>query len=65
MASTVTVEKQIVPTKKARVVCYVDQSVKEVIDRLAYEEGRSISNFVEQLLKKISEEASDDSERSS
>jgi len=44
------------PTDKARVVTYVDPSVKRVLDKIASAEMRSLSNLVEKVLTEFAEE---------
>ncbi|HEY9876867.1 MAG TPA: ribbon-helix-helix protein, CopG family [Leptolyngbyaceae cyanobacterium] len=39
------------PTNKAKVGTYIDQELKEELERLAELESRSVSNFVELLIK--------------
>lgn len=46
-----------VTTEKKRLTIYVDQSVKEDIEKLAKAEDRTASNFVEVTLKKVIAEA--------
>lgn len=41
-----------VPTDKIRVSTYIDNSLKEDAEKLAEFQGRSLSNFIEQLIKK-------------
>lgn len=42
-------------TDKKRVSVYVNEDLKEKIEKLATLEGRSVSNYIEQLLKKEAE----------
>jgi macrodomain Ter protein organizer (MatP/YcbG family) len=39
------------PTDKKKIQAYLDESVKKLLALEAMKEGRSISNFVEQLIK--------------
>lgn len=49
-------EQSSVVTKKQRVVFYIDRSTKELLGRLAEEDNRSLSNWLENLvLKEIKE----------
>ena len=40
-----------VATDKTRVSAYVPEDLKEKAEQLAADEGRSLSNYIEQLLK--------------
>ena len=44
-------------TGKAKIMTYCDQGVKAKIEQLAENQNRSVSNFVELLLKKAIAEA--------
>jgi predicted transcriptional regulator len=46
-----------VPTDKARVATYIDEELKQKLEKLAALEDRSVSNFLERLLKQIIEQA--------
>jgi hypothetical protein len=46
-----------VPTDKARVAAYIDWELKEKLEALAALEDRSVSNFVERLIKEAVSEA--------
>lgn len=46
-----------VPTDKARVATYVDEELKQKLERLAALEDRSVSNFLERLIKQVIEQA--------
>lgn len=46
-----------VPTDKAKVATYIDQELKEKLERLAASEDRSVSNFLERLIKQAVEQA--------
>ncbi|MCU0567916.1 MAG: hypothetical protein MUF49_15110 [Oculatellaceae cyanobacterium Prado106] len=39
------------PTEKARVATYIDHELNEKLKRLAQMEDRSVSNFLERLIK--------------
>lgn len=41
-----------VATDKARISTYVDQELKALAEIAAEQEGRSLSNYLEQLIKK-------------
>lgn len=42
---------QEVPTDRARVAAYIDWELKEKLEALAALEDRSVSNFIERLIK--------------
>ncbi|MBD1822911.1 ribbon-helix-helix protein, CopG family [Cyanobacteria bacterium FACHB-DQ100] len=46
-----------VPTDKARVATYLDEELKQKLERLAALEDRSVSNFLERLIKQVIEQA--------
>lgn len=46
-----------VPTDKARVATYIDDDLKQKLERLAALEDRSVSNFLERLIKQVVEQA--------
>ena len=39
-------------TDRARVSTYIDQDLKELAEKAAEQEGRSLSNYLEQLIKR-------------
>lgn len=41
-----------VATDKARVSTYIDYGLKELAEKAAQTEGRSLSNYLEQLIKR-------------
>ena len=45
------------PTDKAKVGTYIDQDLKADLEKLAELESRSVSNFVELLIKQAVEKA--------
>lgn len=49
---------------KARMVINIEHEYKEIIDKLAKADGRSISNYVGQLLKKHATDNKDDADES-
>lgn len=40
-----------VATDRARVSTYIDQKLKELAEKVAAHQGRSLSNYIEQLIK--------------
>jgi predicted transcriptional regulator len=46
-----------VPTDKARVATYIDDELKQKLEKLAETEDRSVSNFLERLIKQVVEQA--------
>lgn len=46
-----------VPTDKSRVATYLDEELKQKLERLAALEDRSVSNFLERLIKQVVEQA--------
>jgi predicted transcriptional regulator len=46
-----------VPTDKARVATYIEEELKQKLERLAALEDRSVSNFLERLIKQAVEKA--------
>lgn len=46
-----------VPTDKARVATYIEEELKQKLERLAALEDRSVSNFLERLIKQAVEQA--------
>ena len=46
-----------VPTDKARVATYIDEELKQKLERLAALEDRSVSNFLERLIKQAVDQA--------
>jgi predicted HicB family RNase H-like nuclease len=40
-----------VATDKTRVSTYIDQRLKELAEKVAASQGRSLSNYIEQLIK--------------
>ncbi len=46
-----------VPTDKARVATYIEEEVKLKLEKLASLEDRSVSNFLERLIKQVIEQA--------
>jgi predicted transcriptional regulator len=46
-----------VPTDKARVATYIEEELKQKLERLAALEDRSVSNFLERLIKQTIEQA--------
>lgn len=46
-----------VPTDKARVATYIDEELKQKLEQLAALEDRSVSNFLERLIKQAVEQA--------
>lgn len=40
-----------VATDKTRVSTYIDQKLKEEAEKVAAQQGRSLSNYIEQLIK--------------
>lgn len=45
------------PTDKARVATYIEETLKQKLERLAASEDRSVSNFLERLIKQVIEQA--------
>ncbi|MGI0488869.1 ribbon-helix-helix protein, CopG family [Pantanalinema rosaneae CENA516] len=41
------------PTDKARVATYIDDDLKQKLEKLAALEDRSVSNFLERLIKEV------------
>lgn len=48
-----------VATDKIRVSTYISQELKEVAEKIAAIEGRSLSNYIEQLIKRDAESKKD------
>jgi predicted transcriptional regulator len=46
-----------VPTDKSRVATYIEEELKQKLEKLAALEDRSVSNFLERLIKQIVEQA--------
>lgn len=46
-----------VPTDKARVATYIEEELKAKLEKLAALEDRSVSNFLERLIKQVVEQA--------
>ncbi|MEP0889915.1 ribbon-helix-helix protein, CopG family [Leptolyngbya sp. FACHB-16] len=46
-----------VPTDKARVATYIEEELKQKLEKLAALEDRSVSNFLERLIKQVVEQA--------
>lgn len=46
-----------VPTDKARVATYIEEDLKKKLEQLAALEDRSVSNFLERLIKQVVEQA--------
>lgn len=46
-----------VPTDKARVATYIEEELKQKLEQLAALEDRSVSNFLERLIKQAVEQA--------
>ncbi|WP_199337053.1 ribbon-helix-helix protein, CopG family [Oscillatoria sp. FACHB-1407] len=46
-----------VPTDKARVATYIEEELKQKLERLAALEDRSVSNFLERLIRQVVEQA--------
>ena len=55
MGETMTVFS--VPTDKSRVATYIEEELKQKLEKLAALEDRSVSNFLERLIKQIVEQA--------
>lgn len=51
------ISKPSVATKKPRVVVYLDESLKDLLERLADKRNRSVSNLLETLAKQEVEQA--------
>jgi len=48
-----------VATDKTRVSTYIDQDLKDLAEAAASKEGRSLSNYIEQLIRRDVEARSD------
>ncbi|MDX2244790.1 MAG: ribbon-helix-helix protein, CopG family, partial [Leptolyngbyaceae cyanobacterium bins.302] len=46
-----------VPTDKSRVATYIEEELKQKLEKLAALEDRSVSNFLERLIKQVVEQA--------
>ncbi len=46
-----------VPTDKSRVATYIEEELKQKLEKLAALEDRSVSNFLERLIKQVVEHA--------
>ncbi len=46
-----------VPTDRSRVATYIEKELKQKLERLAALEDRSVSNFLERLIKHVIEQA--------
>ncbi|WP_199295700.1 ribbon-helix-helix protein, CopG family [Trichocoleus sp. FACHB-591] len=46
-----------VPTDKSRVATYIEEELKQKLEKLAALEDRSVSNFLERLIKQVVDQA--------